>query len=100
MLRVAQEALANVARHANAARVGVTLSYMGDVVTIDVRDNGIGFVPGSGRNGAGAGAGFGLTAMRRRVERLAGTLEIETEPGAGTAVSATLPAIALDPDSG
>ena len=97
MLRVAQEALANVAKHANATRVGVTLSYMGDIVTIDVRDNGTGFVPGSGSNGAGSDAGFGLTAMRQRVERLAGTLEIESEPGGGTAVCATLPAIPIDP---
>jgi len=97
MLRVAQEALANVAKHAKASRVGVTLSYMGDVVTIDVRDNGNGFMPDSGPNGVGADPGFGLTAMRQRVERLAGTLEIESEPGGGTAVCATLPAIPIDP---
>ncbi len=96
MLRVAQEALANVAKHANASRVGVTLSYMGDIVTIDVKDNGAGFVAGSGANGSGADPGFGLTAMRQRVERLAGTLEIESEPGGGTAVCATLPAIPID----
>lgn len=97
MLRVVQEALANVAKHAGASRVGVTLSYMGDVVTVDVRDDGAGFQPGAGVNGAGIDPGFGLTAMRRRMERLAGTLEIESEPGRGTAVSATLPAIPLDP---
>jgi signal transduction histidine kinase len=100
MLRVAQEALANVAKHANASRVGVTLSYMGDIVTIDVKDNGTGFAPGSGPNGAEADTGFGLTAMRQRVERLAGTLEIESEPGGGTAVCATLPAIPIDPSDG
>jgi len=97
MLRVAQEALANVAKHAKASRVGVTLSYMGDVVTIDVRDNGTGFTLGTGPNGANGDAGFGLTAMRQRVERLAGTLEIESERGGGTAVCATLPAIPIDP---
>jgi len=41
--------------------------------------------------------GFGLIAMRQRVSRLAGQLEIESEPGAGTAVSASLPAISLGP---
>ena len=97
VLRVAQEALANVAKHADASRVGVTLSYMGDIVTIDVKDNGTGFAIGSGTNGARADPGFGLTAMRQRVERLAGTLEIESEPGGGTAVCATLPAIRIDP---
>jgi signal transduction histidine kinase len=87
LLRVAQEALANVAKHARASRAGVTLSYMEDVVSLDVRDDGVGFAP------APAGRGFGLIAMRQRVSRLAGQLEIESEPGAGTAVSASLPAI-------
>jgi signal transduction histidine kinase len=100
LLRVAQEALANVAKHADASRAGVTLSYMEDVVSLDVRDDGAGFVPPTasagtnGPNGSSAG-GFGLIAMRQRVSRLAGQLEIESEPGAGTAVSASLPAIPL-----
>ena len=93
LLRVAQEALANVQRHAGASRVGVTLSYMQDVVTIDVRDDGSGFHAASAGNGAQPNAGFGLTAMRQRVEGLSGTLEVESAPGAGTAVSARLPAI-------
>jgi signal transduction histidine kinase len=107
LLRVAQEALANVARHAGASRAGVTLSYMEDVVSLDVRDDGVGFVPpdgspsngsapnGSAPDGHPAGGGFGLISMRQRVSRLAGQLEIESEPGGGTAVSASLPAIGL-----
>ncbi|MFC5835064.1 sensor histidine kinase [Nonomuraea insulae] len=86
LLRVAQEALANVGKHAGAARVGVTVSYMDDVVTLDVRDDGAGFNPGI------HSGGFGMTSMRQRVTRLAGSLEIESEPGGGTAVSATVPA--------
>ncbi|TYB54748.1 sensor histidine kinase [Nonomuraea sp. PA05] len=85
LLRTAQEALANAAKHANASRVGLTLSYMEDLVTLDVRDDGIGFDPRL--------TAFGLTAMRKRVDRLAGTLEIESEAGAGTAISASLPAV-------
>jgi signal transduction histidine kinase len=72
------------------------------VVTLDVRDDGVGFgTPGpDGPNGHQpqddpAGGGFGLVAMRQRVNRLAGQLEIESEPGAGTAVSASLPAVPL-----
>jgi signal transduction histidine kinase len=114
LLRVAQEALANVAKHAGASRAGVTLSYMEDVVSLDVRDDGAGFIPpnpstssnpstpsngcsanGSSADGSSAGGGFGLISMRQRVHRLAGQLEIESEPGAGTAVSASLPAIPL-----
>ena len=100
LLRVAQEALANVAKHAGASRAGVTLSYMEDVVSLDVRDDGAGFVPptasnGNSPNGSPVVGGFGLIAMRQRVSLLAGQLEIESEPGGGTAVSASLPAIPL-----
>jgi len=98
VLRVTQEALANVSKHAGASRVGVTLSYMGDIVSIDVRDDGIGLDPVAMINGSASGSGFGLTAMRQRVEGLSGTLEVESEPGAGTAVSAFLPAITLEGD--
>jgi signal transduction histidine kinase len=92
LLRIAQEALANVAKHAAAAHAWVTLSYMEDVVTLDVRDDGAGF---DRAEPSPDGGGFGLIAMRQRVNRLAGQLEIESEPGAGTAVSASLPAISL-----
>jgi signal transduction histidine kinase len=91
LLRTAQEALANVAKHANASRAALTLSYMGDVVTLDVRDDGVGFKVSSGPDVRGTG--FGLSAMRQRVNRVAGTLAIESEPGTGTAVSARVPAI-------
>src|SRR6202012_5667595 len=96
LLRVAQEALANVAKHARASRAGVTLAYIGDVVTLDVRDDGAGFAPGNGASPSGGG--FGLIAMRQRVQRLAGQLEVESEPGTGTAISASVPAIPLVPD--
>jgi signal transduction histidine kinase len=92
LLRTAQEALANVARHAGASRVGLTLSFMDDDVALDVRDDGAGFDPAGLR--ASADGGFGLTAMRQRVEGLAGTLEIESERGAGTAISACIPSAA------
>jgi signal transduction histidine kinase len=92
LLRVAQEALANVAKHASASRVGITLSYMEDVVSLDIRDDGVGFRPKESRS-AGSGGGFGLTGMRQRVHRLAGHLAVESEPGRGTAISASVPAI-------
>ena len=69
---------------------------MENVVTLDLRDDGDGFEPGAvNANGAG---GFGLTAMRQRVNRLAGSLEIESDLGAGTAVSASVPAIPAEVD--
>jgi signal transduction histidine kinase len=91
LLRTAQEALANIAKHARAKKAVVTLSYIGDVVTLDVRDDGVGFRLDEPRNENGTG--FGLTTMRQRVNRVAGTLEIESEPGGGTAISARVPSL-------
>jgi signal transduction histidine kinase len=93
LLRTAQEALANVAKHAGASRVVLTLSYMEDLVTLDIRDDGVGFDPAAVRERPQRDGGFGLTVMRQRVTRLAGTLEVESEPGAGTAIWAGIPAI-------
>ncbi len=86
LLRAGQEALANVAKHAQATKVGVTLSYLDREVALDVRDDGEGFDP-AGINGGG----FGLVAMRQRIKALSGTLQIESEPGAGTGISARVP---------
>lgn len=85
LFRTAQEALANVAKHARSAtRVGITLSYMDRQVALDVRDDG----PGLSSSGNG---GFGLEAMRQRIEALSGTLQIESEVGGGVGISASLP---------
>ncbi len=90
LLRVAQEALANVRKHARAGRVAITLSYIGDRVVLDVRDDGVGFDPSSLPPGTG-GSGFGLRSMRERVGRAGGTLSVESAPGEGTALSAEVP---------
>jgi len=91
LFRVAQEALANVGKHAGAQRVGLTLSYMDDVVVLDVRDDGRGFRPGEVRTSTDSG--FGLAAMETRVRRVSGALAVESAPGEGTALSASVPAI-------
>ena len=93
LLRAAQEALANVARHARAGKVGLTLSYMEDQVNLDIRDDGVGFDPQPPRivPARASGSGYGLLAMRQRVEGVAGTLEVESAPGGGTAISASVP---------
>jgi signal transduction histidine kinase len=92
LFRVAQEALANVGKHAGATNVWLTLTYMEDVVVLDVRDDGTGFDP-STRLGPAGEAGYGLSTMEQRVRRVAGTFTIESAPGEGTAVSASVPAI-------
>ncbi|MEV0414978.1 sensor histidine kinase [Streptomyces sp. NPDC050448] len=95
LLRVAQEALANAGRHAGASRVGVTLSFMGDEVSLDVRDDGRGFDP-LGLPPRSGTHGFGLDGMRARTERIAGTVTVESEPGHGTAVCARVPLVPHD----
>ncbi|MGI8881310.1 MAG: sensor histidine kinase [Jatrophihabitans sp.] len=92
LLRVAQEALANTARHATAGKVTVTLSYMEDVVLLDVQDDGVGFDVAAPRSPSSAG-GFGLEGMRRRLQRVGGELEVESAPGEGTVVNARVPAV-------
>ena len=90
LLRAAQEALANTARHAAAGRAGVTLSYLTDLVLLDVRDDGIGFTPGTGRDQAD-GSGYGLVAMAERLARIGGRLRVEAAPGEGTAIAVSVP---------
>lgn len=90
LLRAAQEALANIRRHAQASETRLTLSYMSDVVMLDVQDNGVGLngnppVPNE------TGGGFGLTGMRRRVTQVGGTLLLESEPGEGTTLVVSIP---------
>lgn len=92
--RVAQQALANVEKHARANAVTITLSYLGDLVVLDVLDDGQGFETcrlTHGANGGQRPGGVGLVSMRERVERLGGRLVVESEPGRGTAVAVELP---------
>ncbi|MET7278613.1 sensor histidine kinase [Kribbella sp. NPDC005582] len=87
LLRAAQEALANVAKHARATRVGVTLSFLDAHAALDIHDNGTGFTPKPDSDDGG----FGLIAMRQRVEALGGLLSVESEPGRGTTVAVIVP---------
>ncbi|SEG88739.1 Signal transduction histidine kinase [Thermomonospora echinospora] len=93
LFRIAQEALTNIGKHAAASRAGLTLSYAGDVTLLDIRDD------GKGIDGSGDG-GFGLSSMRQRARGVGGTLEIESVPGEGTAISASVPALQAGPQVG
>ena len=102
LLRLTQEALANVQRHADARQATVTLCYLDDQVTLDVYDDGRGFAPDAAAT-AGPDSGrarFGLHGMRERIAELGGTLTIESAPGEGTAVAAALPLAALTAAAG
>jgi signal transduction histidine kinase len=89
--RVAQEALTNVARHAQARNVWVDLHLVAEALDLRVRDDGIGFDAGVARNRAIGGASVGLLGMQERVSLAGGEYELSTRPGGGTEVRARLP---------
>ncbi|MFD8676134.1 sensor histidine kinase [Streptomyces seoulensis] len=91
LLRIAQSALGNTVRHAEATTAEVTLSYLGDHIALDVVDDGCGFDLVSLPAPDPETGGFGLTAMRARTHALGGTLRIESVPGHGTLLAARLP---------
>jgi signal transduction histidine kinase len=87
LYRVAQEALRNVARHADATRVGLALRSRRGGCELEVRDNGIGFDP-KGRPGD---RGIGHASMRERMSLVGGRLAIRSTPGGGTTITAWAP---------
>jgi len=96
LFRTAQEGLANIAKHAGASQAGLTLSYTHDVVVLDVLDDGAGF-DAEGAGAPNGGHRYGLTAMRRRLRQVGGSLAVESAPGEGTAISASVPVLPPTP---
>jgi signal transduction histidine kinase len=99
LFRVAQEALNNARKHARgASRLALTLSYMGETVTLDVRDDGAGFDPARefGKTRDRESGGFGLKGMRERVEGVGGVLSVESAPGEGSTLTVELPVVPCD----
>jgi PAS domain S-box-containing protein len=80
---VASEALANAAKHAQAACLEVSLATRNGSLLLSIRDDGVG--------GADSGQGSGLVGLRDRVEALGGTVRIDSPPGGGTSLVVTLP---------
>ena len=87
LYRVAQEALTNARRHADAGLVRVAVRSTGDDAVLSVEDDGRGFEPE-------ATAGGGLTGMRERLAVLGGTVCVESSPGRGTRITASVPVAA------
>lgn len=83
--RITQEAMTNGLKHSGADSLNVEIAEAGGQVTVRVHDDGRGFDPSERPDG------FGLTGMRERVELLGGNLEVQSEPGAGTTLTARLP---------
>jgi PAS domain S-box-containing protein len=94
LFRVFQEALNNVIKHARATNVWVSLEIGDDETSLVVRDDGVGL------SAAGPGAPFrtmGLASMRERIEALGGSFQLESAPGAGTTIRATIPVGCAEP---
>jgi signal transduction histidine kinase len=88
LFRIVQEALANVAHHAKATNVTVTIVFMDREVKLEIRDNGQGFVAPINADGLSK---FGLIGMRERTEMLGGRLKIRSSPGNGTRIEVSIP---------
>jgi two-component system sensor histidine kinase UhpB len=93
LYRIAQEALSNVARHAQASRAVLNLNFSKSEIKLEISDDGSGFVvPQSPTDFAPSGH-FGLLGMRERSELIGGRLEVKSEAGVGTQVSVRLPVL-------
>ena len=92
LFRVAQEALTNMRKHAGTRWVSIELRRGDGEVYLGVRDFGRGFDPAALETlGGGPGERVGIAGMRERVSMLGGELEIQSRPGAGTSITATIP---------
>jgi two-component system sensor histidine kinase UhpB len=88
LFRVAQEALTNVARHAQTDRAAIRLRTDGSQVILEIEDEGIGLEPAAHEL---AGRGWGLAGMRERAESMGGRFDLRSAPGAGTRVEVCVP---------
>lgn len=91
LYRICQEALGNAVRHARAGTVEVCFRQTGETLTLEVRDDGRGFDPETARSG------LGLSSMAERCRLLQGSLAIDSAPGQGTTIRATLPLSGPEP---
>ena len=91
VLRAAQEGLRNAYTHAQATRIGLTLSYLDDAVTLDVSDDGVGFVDGQVSDRGSLTGGQGLATLARRVETLSGHLTVDRSVGGGSVLTVRFP---------
>ena len=89
--RIAQEALTNIARHAQAKRVAIELRQAGDTLVMAIHDDGRGFDVAAMRARATAGASIGLLGMKERATLAGGSLDIESSPKRGTILRARFP---------
>ena len=102
IFRIVQEALANVAKHADATEVHITVAEDGGWIVVTVADNGVGFDPDApvARSADGASGGMGLRSMRERAAAVGLALDVTSAPGAGTTIRVAAPPAARVADGG
>jgi signal transduction histidine kinase len=88
VLRIAQEAMANAIRHAEPTAISLSVDDIDDSVVLRVQDNGSGFDPAT----LAQTSGLGVRSMNTRAHELGGSITIDTNPGAGTVLTAVIPA--------
>jgi two-component system sensor histidine kinase DegS len=91
LLRILQEALLNARKHARAQQMVVALSFDDNMLRLIVKDDGQGFSPSELRTRSSEAGGAGLQAMRARARTLGGEFKVQTGPGQGTRVEASIP---------
>jgi signal transduction histidine kinase len=89
--RIAQEAIHNVHRHSHATRATVTLTFDESELTLEIKDNGIGFQPPERLALYVGERKLGMIGIEQRVESAGGVMSLESGPGAGTTISVTIP---------
>lgn len=85
LYRIGQEAIANAVQHAGASRLTLRLAYTGNLVCLEIEDNGAGFIP------ANTLSGFGIRGMRRRAQTVSAAFRLDSTPGEGTRVQVEAP---------
>jgi signal transduction histidine kinase len=91
LFHICQEALANIAKHANASKVTIDLWTTSDRVLLEVSDDGQGFEVGN----TSKTVGHGLANMQTRVQNVGGDVDITSEPGEGTSILAWVPRLVI-----
>lgn len=89
--RIVQEAMTNIAKHAQASKVSICLSCSEQTLEITIKDNGKGFNTDKLKTEQGFAAGLGLISMQERVALLKGTFDIKSKPAQGTTIHVVLP---------
>lgn len=96
LYRIAQEGVQNVVKHSRALVASVSFAVRDGVARLEIADSGVGFDTTRGTVPLGAGlelptSGYGMLSMAERADLVGGTLEVRSQPGAGTTVTVTVP---------